>query len=166
MSELTRLSRTPPDDLVVDTPREILAFDLAGETYAFPLAAVREILRVPLMTPVPRAPSPILGVISVRGKITTVVDLRRMLRLKGEEPDRRARVLLIDNRTEVVGVLVDRVQQVHHLVPEDVEDAGVVSSDVSDFVLGVGRPRDARGARANDDDIIILLDPTSILRHS
>ncbi len=73
-------------------------------------------------------------------------------------------MLLIDNGSEIVGVLVDRVQQVHHLVPDDVEEAGVVSSDVSDFVLGVGRPRDSRGARANDDDIIILLDPQSILR--
>ena len=56
---------------------EYLAFRLAGETYAVQIAHVAEILRPPPITEVPRAPRTVLGVISVRGNLVTVVDLRR-----------------------------------------------------------------------------------------
>ena len=61
--------------------REFLAFELSAERYALPLACVREIMRVSAVTEVPRAPSDVLGVISVRGQVTTVLDLRRKLHL-------------------------------------------------------------------------------------
>src|ERR1700692_1775256 len=53
---------------------EYLAFGLGGETYAVEIRHVAEILRPPPMTGVPRAPSTVLGVISVRGQLGTVVD--------------------------------------------------------------------------------------------
>ena len=51
--------------------REFLAFDLANERYALPLSCVREIMRVPAVTEVPRGPEEVLGVISARGSVTT-----------------------------------------------------------------------------------------------
>ena len=63
--------------------REYLAFEVGAEHYALPLPCVREIVRVPAVTEVPRAPSHVLGVISVRGAVTTVFDLRIKLRLRG-----------------------------------------------------------------------------------
>ena len=53
---------------------EYLAFFLAGEPYAAPVALIREILKPPPMTPVPRAPHSLMGIISVRGQIVTVMD--------------------------------------------------------------------------------------------
>ena len=61
---------------------EYLAFLLAGDTYAVRISAVGEILRPPPITEVPRAPSPIIGVVSVRGRLVTVMDLRRRFALK------------------------------------------------------------------------------------
>ena len=75
---------------------EYLAFVLAGETYAVPIAHVAEILRPPPITEVPRAPRNVLGVISVRGKLVTVIDLRRRFRLAEAPLDRKTRILLAD----------------------------------------------------------------------
>src|SRR6202000_879011 len=62
--------------------REVLAFSLADETYALPLSCVREIMRVPSITEVPRASHEVLGIISVRGQVTTLIDLRKKLHVE------------------------------------------------------------------------------------
>src|SRR5215472_12179276 len=86
---------------------EYLAFVLAGETYAVQIAHIAEILKPPPITEVPRSPRTVLGVISVRGKLVTVVDLRRRFHLADAPIDRRARILLADVGTgEQIGLLV------------------------------------------------------------
>jgi len=132
---------------------EYLAFGLAGETYGVPIAHVAEILKLPPITEVPRAPSTVCGVISVRGRLVTVIDLRRRLRLAEGQMDRRARILLVDVGTgEQIGLLVDEVQQVWRLSAEEVEPANVLGGDQPAHIAGIGRPADARGG------ILILLD--------
>ena len=84
---------------------EYLAFLLAGDVYAAPVSLVREILKPPPLTPVPRAPHATLGIVSVRGQLVTVIDLRRKLRLAEAPITRRARILLVDaTEGEVMGV--------------------------------------------------------------
>lgn len=154
--------------------RELLAFVIGTETFALALEAVREILKPPPVTPVPRAPRDVLGVISVRGRITTVIDLRRRLRAHTGELDKFSRILLVDDGDEVVGLLVDRVLQVHRLSDDEIELANVVSGDMSEYVVGIGRPRHGRVGRAERvspaseaavvSDILILLDHVELLR--
>ena len=158
--------------------RELLAFVIADETYALPLRSVREILKVPPITGVPRAGHDVLGIISVRGRITTVRDLRRVLRMPEGPVDKHTRVLLVDAGDEIIGLLVDRVLQVYRLDEDEVELAAVVGGDVSEHVLGVGRPRRIRRAteadsignrfkrEEEDEDILVLLDPGPLLRRT
>ncbi len=141
--------------------REFLAFGLVGERFALPLAAVREILKNTPITEVPRARPHVLGILSVRGRITTVLDLRRRLRMPAPDPTKASRILLVDGGEEVVGLLVDEVFQVYRLQDEEIELAGVVAGDLSEYVLGIGRPG---GAAEGEDDILILLDPDPLLR--
>ncbi|MBX3246433.1 MAG: chemotaxis protein CheW [Myxococcales bacterium] len=148
--------------------RELLAFVLAGEAYAFPLYRVREILKPPPITPVPRASRHVLGIVSVRGVITTVVDLRRLMQVEETPPNKSSRILLVDTGGEVLGALVDEVLQVYRLAEDEVELAGVVGGELSDHVLGIGRPRvrtrDGEGvAREAGRDLLILLDPQPLL---
>ena len=91
----------------------LLAFELAGTPYALPVERVREIVRVGPVTPMPRVPAEVLGIISLRGEIVQVVDLRRRLGL-GESGHRRAsRILIVhDGDGRVAGLLVDRVAAV------------------------------------------------------
>jgi purine-binding chemotaxis protein CheW len=132
---------------------EYLAFGLAGETYAVPIAQLAEILRPPPITEVPRAPSVVLGVVSVRGKLVTVMDLRRRLRLDEAPMDRRARILLVDSGGgEQIGLLVDEVQQVWRLATEEIEPASVLGGDQAVHIAGIGRPAGVEGT------MLILLD--------
>jgi len=137
---------------------EYLAFVLAGETYAVQIAHVAEILRPPPVTEVPRAPGNILGVISVRGKLVTVIDLRRRFRLDEGPMDRKSRILLADVGTgEQVGLLVDEVHQVWRLAPEEIEASSVLGGEQAPHIGGIGRPA------AEPGTILVLLDLRPIL---
>src|SRR5262245_17233449 len=64
-----------------EAPSEYLAFLLEGECYGVPIAAVREIIRVPPVTEVPRGGPDLLGAINLRGEVLPVYDLKLKLRL-------------------------------------------------------------------------------------
>jgi purine-binding chemotaxis protein CheW len=134
---------------------EYLAFRLGTDTYAVPIGEVREILKLPPVTEVPRAPSEVLGVVSVRGLLVTVIDLKRRLRVAPADITKRGRILLVmgaDN--EVIGLYVDEVLQVYRLAETEVEVAGNALGKLGDYVVGIGRPEGA---------LLILVDLAPIL---
>jgi purine-binding chemotaxis protein CheW len=127
-----------------------LAFLLAGETYAVEIAKVAEILKPPPVTEIPRAAREVLGVISVRGKLVTIIDLRRRFRLAEAPMDRKSRILLTEAPgEEQMGLLVDEVLQVYRLAEAEIESAQVLGGDQSAHIAGIGRPPGA---------LLILLD--------
>jgi len=135
---------------------------LAGnEAYGVPLASVREVLVPPPLTEVPRAADHVLGVISVRGEIITVVDLPKLLNLEAVHDEPYGRVLLIDNGQELIGMAVDRVIQVHRLEPGQIEYASAMNADLSDYVVGIGRVQTEPADKP--DEMLILIDPVSLL---
>jgi purine-binding chemotaxis protein CheW len=135
---------------------EYLAFSLAGEAYAVRIAYVAEILKPPPITQVPRASRNVIGVISVRGRLVTVIDLRRRLRLPEAPMDRRTRILLTNTEQgELIGLLVDEVMQVYRMAESEIEPAHVLGGDQPAHVAGIGRPEG--GA------LLILLDLAPIL---
>lgn len=140
--------------------REFLAFGLASDVYAVELGRVREILSPPPITEVPRSARCVLGICSVRGLLVAVIDLRRRLDLPESLFTRRTRILLTKRPDdEVTGVLVDEVRQVVRLAESEIEMAGtVLGGDVSDHVLGIGRP-------GGGSDVIILLDLATLVGH-
>ena len=150
--------------------REFLAFGLADEDYALPLNNIREIRRMPPVTEVPRGPREVLGIISVRGDVTTLVDMRRKLEMPEGPVTSRTRVLLVDQGDEVFGLLVDRVLQVHRLSEDELELASVLGADTSPYVMGIGRPATAAGSTAAERPpegsapMLILLDPIALLK--
>jgi purine-binding chemotaxis protein CheW len=92
---------------------ELLVCDLAGSPYAIPVDRVREIVRMRPMTPVPRTPDWLVGVIGLRGQVVQVVDLRMCLGLETGEIGRRSRIVVLHGEDdEISGVLVDGVRLV------------------------------------------------------
>lgn len=158
--ELARAGRDP------DALEEYIGFRVADETFALPLALVREILKPPPITEVPRARPDILGIVSVRGQITTVIDLRRRLRFAPEAITPRSRILLVEGGDEVLGLLVDEVTQVYRLSAQEIELASVIGGNMGAHVAGIGRPR-IRGLRGEaikaSDEVLILLDLAALL---
>jgi purine-binding chemotaxis protein CheW len=136
--------------------REFLTFVLGADVFGVELARVKEILSPPPITRVPRAPRDIVGVCSVRGLLVTVVDLRIKLKLEVRPDTRRTRILLATTPAgEAVGLWVDEVLQVVRLSEPDMEltTAGI-GTEVSEYVLGVGRP---------SGEFIVLLDLAALV---
>jgi len=150
------LRRTGPDEKRV----EYLAFRIGDESYAVRIEDVAEILKPPPTTPVPRAHAFVLGIMSVRGRLVTVVDLRKRFGLSESSLGRRTRILLIDVDGETIGALVDEVLQVHRLGESEIEPGAVLGGDQHPHVVGVGRPK----GTTDPSDVLILLDLKEILR--
>jgi purine-binding chemotaxis protein CheW len=157
---------------------EYLAFCLAGDVYAAPVALIRAIREPPPLTPVPRAPAAIMGIVSVRGQLVTVIDLRRRLRLVEAPFSRRARILLADTEEgETVGLYVDEVLQVYRLAESEIEPAMALGGDVAGYIAGIARPAgmgasplrggDIKPAEQKsggpDASVVILLDLRTVL---
>ena len=134
---------------------EYLAFNLSGDLYAVQIGVIAEILKPPPITEVPSAPREIMGVMSVRGRLVTVIDLRRRLRLQESPTTRRTRILLVGAAdAEPIGLLVDEVVQVYRLTDAEIEQASVLGGEQPPHIAGIGRPPGA---------ILILLDLKPIL---
>jgi purine-binding chemotaxis protein CheW len=121
---------------------EYLAFRLGGDFYAAEVALVREILKPPLVTEVPRAPWVVRGIVSVRGQLVTVIDLRRRLRLEEPPPTRKARILLTEGGgRETLGLYVDEVLQVYRFAEDEIEHAApALGGEVAEYITGIARP--------------------------
>ena len=165
MADLTRARESAlAHDAVV---REFLAFKLVDDFYGVELRRIREILSPPPLTVVPRAPNDVLGVCSVRGLLVTVIDLRRRLRLEERPATRQSRILLAQGESEeVVGLFVDEVRQVVRLAEGEMEVAqSVLGGDLTEHVIGIGRPTGIRLSASGgpDANLLILLDLNSIV---
>ena len=91
---------------------------------------------------------------SVRGRLVTVVDLRRRFRLAEQPSDRKTRILLVEAGDEHIGLLVDEVLQVYRLSESEIEPAQVLGGDQPAHIAGIGRPEGA---------LLILVDLKPIL---
>jgi purine-binding chemotaxis protein CheW len=130
------------DERLQETPaRRFLTFMLAGEEYALDILRISEIIKVRPVTEVPRAPAFVPGIISVRGTIVPVVDLRLRLHLPAPEPGPAARILIVTRQDEPTGLVVDEVVHVVRLHAEDIEPPpAAVGGSSSEFIAGIGRP--------------------------
>jgi purine-binding chemotaxis protein CheW len=122
--------------------RELLAFRLGEEEYAVDILRIREIIKTRPVTEVPRAPWFVLGVISVRGQVLPVVDLRRRLRLPERALGRAARVLIVTRGDDLLGLLVDEVRQVVRMRDVDIEPTPslIGGPEAGELIAGIGRP--------------------------
>jgi len=133
----------------------LLTFLLDREEFGIPVTQVREVIRVSEITRVPQAPAHVRGVANLRGRILAVVELRSRVGLPPAELTPRSRVVVVEVRGRVLGVLVDAVSQVTKVPQASVAPAPeeVLAADV-DYLTGVARW---------DSRLIILLDLEKVL---
>ena len=134
---------------------ELLGFWLADEQYAIDIEAIQEITKLPTITEVPRVSPSVLGIMSLRGRIVPVIDMRRVLRVDRRDLTRDARVVVLRGGGEPVGLLVDRVTSVLRLDQETLESPSTLSYHQSDLLAGIGRVNDA---------IVVVLDAESVVK--
>ena len=96
---------------------QLVTFRVGAEEFGLDVFAVHEILRHQPVTPVPKAPAFVEGVIDVRGTLVPVIDLRRRFELPEAAVDADTRVVLVEFGGERLGLVVDAVTEVLR-VPE------------------------------------------------
>ncbi len=134
----------------------LVGFRVGRETFGVPIHMVHEIVRVPDVTAVPEAPDYIEGVINLRGKIVSVIDLRKRFGEKQITVDRKNRVMVVEVEKKLVGLIVDSASEVLKIPASEIENPpNVFEEGDLNYVTGVGKL---------NGRLIILVDLTKILQ--
>ena len=136
---------------------ELLTFVIAEEHYAVDIERIVEIVRPRSVTRVPNADSSIVGIVSLRGTIVTLVDVRKRLRHAVAEETPDTRIIVVDHQGETIGFEVDRVLRVVKIGRADVGGHPVVhASEADDCIRGVFRHAGALTILLDFDKLLAL----------
>ena len=127
----------------VEEFRQMLSFSLGSEEYALDIHDIREIIKPREITEIPRVPDFILGIISLRGIVIPVFDLKRRFKLGTSILSPSSRIIVCQRENKSAGLLVDNISQVIKLPCASVEPPPPVLYGVERELLeGVGRYRE------------------------
>jgi len=136
---------------------ELLTFIIAGEQYALDIERIVEIVRPRPITRVPNAEESIVGIVSLRGTIVTLIDVRNRLSHARAEETPDTRIIVVDHQGETIGFEVDRVLRVVKIGRNDVEPHPVVhASEADDSIRGVFRHTGALTILIDFDKLLAL----------
>ena len=135
-----------------------LTFLLGEEDYGISIVEVKEIIGIMQITNIPKMPEYVKGVINLRGKIISVVDLRLKFGLEERQYDDRTCIIVVEVLSEegvrLIGFIVDEVSEVLDILPQNMEKISEYASEQSqEFLKGLGKV---------NDKVVMLLDCGSI----
>jgi purine-binding chemotaxis protein CheW len=143
---------------------QLVTFQVGTEEYGLDINSITEAVRPLKITPLPRMPEFVEGVVNLRGSIIPVVDLRKRFGLETVRTDQRTMRMLITkgavpgsagDAKGLLGLVVDGVKEVLHVLKKDIGRAPeAATGDLADFITGMGKV---------GDRLIILIDITKIL---
>jgi purine-binding chemotaxis protein CheW len=146
---------------------DVVEFELGGERYALDIQLAREIVEMIPITPIPRAPPYISGVINLRGEITNIMNLNTLLGLPNQEVrDNQKIIVLVPEAAggSNVGIIVDDVSSVLQITESDIEHMGEgFASEFSSFVKGIIKIKSDEAGKKNKS-LIIWIDMQKVLK--
>jgi purine-binding chemotaxis protein CheW len=135
---------------------QLVGFRIGKETFGVPIGVVHEIVRVPEITSVPDAPEYVQGVINLRGKIISIVDLRKRFGEIQIESNRKNRILVAEIDHKIIGLIVDAASEVIRLPHGEIEAPPEVFEESElKYVTGLGKL---------NGRLVILIDLTKVLQ--
>lgn len=134
--------------------QKLLTFSLGSEGYGISILKVKEIIGMMDITPVPKTPEFIKGVINLRGKIIPVMDLRLKFSMDEKEYNERTCIIvsevLIKGSQKLLGIVVDMVSEVVTISNDQIEPPPEYGTTVEhNSILGIGKIKDR---------VVIILD--------
>lgn len=137
-----------------------LIFKLCEKDYGIQILRINEIIGLMEITPLPKVPNFLKGVINLRGKIIPVIDLRLKLNMQEREYDERTCIVIINiensqNENDLVGIVVDMVSEVYDMPSSEIETNVQYGADVENsYLTGIGKIK---------DKVVMLLDIEAII---
>jgi purine-binding chemotaxis protein CheW len=143
-------------------PTQYLTFMLGGEVFAIGILAVKEIIEYHSLTEVPMMPASVRGVINLRGAAVPVMDLLARFGRPSSPIGKKTCIVIVEVHTsaerQVLGVIVDAVNEVLDIAPADIEPAPSFGARIrADFLQGMGKVK-GRFVMLLDADQVLSLD--------
>jgi len=139
---------------------QIVVFKLGAEDYGIEIGQVREIIRKREITPMPKQPPYVEGVINVRGTIIPVVNLNKRFGLQGDA-SKHPHTIIVESGDGLIGMLVDAVSEVIRVPPDQIHPPPSVTTGVdSEYLRGICRLGE-RLLIYLDVEKVVKLTPTS-----
>lgn len=126
---------------------QFVVFQLATEEYAIPISQVKEIIRYSSATKLPNMSGYMDGIINLRGKVISVVDLAGKFAVLTEKSSDK-RTLIVEVADQEIGLVVDAVTEVLRL-EEGVIEAANGMAQSNEFIKSIGKV---------DQRLLIILD--------
>lgn len=138
--------------------QKLLTFSLGSEGYGVSILKVKEIIGMMDITPVPKTPEFIKGIINLRGKIIPVMDLRLKFGMEEQDYDERTCIIIAEvtlhGTQKLIGVVVDMVSEVVTISDEQIEPPPEYGNNLEhSAILGIGKIKDR---------VVIILDINEI----
>lgn len=123
-----------------------LTFRVASEEYGLQILKVREIIGLMEITPVPRTPSFVRGVINLRGRIIPVISLRSKFDLPSVEDTEETCIIVVDvrrnNNVIQMGIVVDSVSEVLDISGADIDATPAFGTSCdTEYILGMAKAK-------------------------
>ena len=151
----TDTSLTTPDEKAPRQEVQLACFRIGSELYAIDIMRIKEIIRPQKLTPIPKAPSFIEGVINLRGVVIPVADLRKRFDQPISEANRKNRIVVCSLSGRIIGLMVDEVTEVKRFGRQEIAPAPqFIDGPEAHYFLGVAR---------RDEDLIMLIDLEKVL---
>lgn len=128
---------------------------IGGQLFGLPISRVQDVFMPERLTRVPLAPADVAGVLNLRGRIVTAVNMRARLGLPNEESDRPPMAVGVDLRGESYGLLIDSIGEVLKLSND--------SREVNPVNLDPRMARMAGGVHRLDGQLMVVLDVDRVL---
>lgn len=143
------------------TARKLLSFALGQEEYGLDILAVREIIGLIDITPLPQSPEYVKGVINLRGKIIPVLELRTRFGMPSVQYTDETCIIVVDVPVEndadsrLMGLIVDTVREVLDIPTAAIEPPPQFGCSIPmDYITGIGKVR---------DKVVVMLDTSKVM---
>lgn len=142
-SRAQEIAEAPEEELRIEDQIEILEFVLTGEHYGIESIYAKEVYPIRELTHIPGLPSFVIGIISLRGQILSILDIRRFFELPTQESlGDLNRVIVVHTPEIEVGLLADRIVGVHFLPKKKIQPPLPTLTGIrSEFLLGLTSER-------------------------
>lgn len=155
---------------MAETYQKLLTFSLGSEGYGISILKVKEIIGMMEITPVPRTPEFIKGVINLRGKIIPVMDLRIKFGMDEQEYNERTCIIVVEvsmkGLQKLIGVVVDTVSEVVTISSDQIEPPPEYGTSAGhNSILGIGKIKDRVVIIIDIDEIFLCEEVVKIMEN-
>ena len=120
--------------------KQYIVFRINKELFGIDIAEINSIILLPKITKVPKMPEYFEGLISLRGSVLPVINLRKKMNLEDKEFDKDTRVIILNVEDgAMMGVIVDEVKEVANISNDDIKEPSPFLKSEDSLISGVGR---------------------------